>query len=355
MSKKIIYIFARDFNQWTHQLLTESWTSSIPKIWGKGLSDHLFYYTGRMSIWYRYKLDQEELKKYMIHKKVDDPIFQHKKHNEYKKNVNYFRSLFQKDISKIKEAKVHLQNLKETFRKLYLFYPLPIFLAGPWREEFIRIHGKSGETVIERLNDIRSHSEGVLKENDNFMRKWLGPKLQEHGIPREYLKLLSVEEIDNLVNSDKVPAKSKLDERAKGYFYLSGKIHPIISLEKFLKEHDLLLDEENNNSDLLKGTVAYANGVVQGKVKMILNSEEIHNFQPGEIFVTTMTAPDYLPIISKAKALITDDGGLTSHAAIIARELRLPTITGTRFATKILNDGDLIEVDTIKGMVRKTT
>ena len=66
-----------------------------------------------------------------------------------------------------------------------------------------------------------------------------------------------------------------------------------------------------------------------------------------------MTAPDYLPAISKAKALVTDDGGLTSHAAIIAREFHIPTIMGTKFATTLFKDGDLIEVDTMRGIVRK--
>ena len=201
--------------------------------------------------------------------------------------------------------------------------------------------------------DIRHHSEGVLKENDNFMRKWLAPKLQEQNIPKEYLKLLSVEEIDDLVNYNKVPQRSELDLRAKGYFYLSGKMYPTSSLQKFLKEHNLTLVENNMSADFLKGTVAYANGLVKGKVRTILNSDELHNFQQGEVFITTMTAPDYLPAISKAKALVTDDGGLTSHAAIIAREFHIPTIMGTKFATTLFKDGDLIEVDTMRGIVRK--
>ena len=73
----------------------------------------------------------------------------------------------------------------------------------------------------------------------------------------------------------------------------------------------------------------------------------------GEILVTSMTTPDYLPSMQKASAFVTDEGGITCHAAIIAREMKKPCIIGTKIATKILKDGDLVEVDADKGVVRK--
>jgi len=72
----------------------------------------------------------------------------------------------------------------------------------------------------------------------------------------------------------------------------------------------------------------------------------------GDILVTTMTTPDFLFIMKKAAGFITDEGGITCHAAIVSRELKIPCIIGTKIATKVLKDGDLVEVDAKKGIVR---
>ena len=65
-----------------------------------------------------------------------------------------------------------------------------------------------------------------------------------------------------------------------------------------------------------------------------------------------MTTPDLMPTIKQAKAIITDEGGLTCHAAIISRELGIPCIIGTKIATKVLKNGDLVEVDAEKGILK---
>lgn len=76
-------------------------------------------------------------------------------------------------------------------------------------------------------------------------------------------------------------------------------------------------------------------------------------FKQGEILITQMTQPNVMDIASKAGALVTDEGGMLSHAAIISRELKIPCIVGTQKATQVFKDGDLIEVDANKGIVRK--
>lgn len=72
----------------------------------------------------------------------------------------------------------------------------------------------------------------------------------------------------------------------------------------------------------------------------------------GEILVTGMTRPEYVPLMKKAAAIVTDEGGITCHAAIVSRELKKPCIIGTKIATQVLNDGDLVEVDAERGVVR---
>ena len=75
--------------------------------------------------------------------------------------------------------------------------------------------------------------------------------------------------------------------------------------------------------------------------------------QKGDILVAPTTGPEMMTAIQKASAIVTDEGGLMSHAAIVSRELKIPCIVGTKYATKILKDGDIIEVDANNGVVRK--
>jgi phosphohistidine swiveling domain-containing protein len=89
-----------------------------------------------------------------------------------------------------------------------------------------------------------------------------------------------------------------------------------------------------------------------GTVQKILSSDEIANFQEGNILVTVYTAPEFVPAMKKAAAIVTDTGGLTCHAAIVSRELGKPCIIGTKNATKVLKDGDLVEVDADAGVIR---
>ena len=90
----------------------------------------------------------------------------------------------------------------------------------------------------------------------------------------------------------------------------------------------------------------------QGEVQIILNPHK-EKFKKGRILVTTMTRPDFAPILRQAAAIITDEGGITCHAAIVSREFGIPCIIGTKIATKTFKDGDIVEVDFKKGVIKK--
>jgi len=107
-----------------------------------------------------------------------------------------------------------------------------------------------------------------------------------------------------------------------------------------------------NQSDELKGTPAFV-GRVKGRVKIINLPEEMIKMEKGNIMVSHTTFPSLVPAMKKAAAIVTDDGGITCHAAIVARELKIPCVVGTKFATKVLKDSDMVEVDANKGIVRK--
>jgi pyruvate,water dikinase len=86
-------------------------------------------------------------------------------------------------------------------------------------------------------------------------------------------------------------------------------------------------------------------GKATGRVKILKSVKEINKIEKGDILVAVMTRPDYVPAMKKAAAIVTDEGGVTSHAAIVSRELGIPCIIGTKIATKILKDGMLVEVN----------
>lgn len=108
---------------------------------------------------------------------------------------------------------------------------------------------------------------------------------------------------------------------------------------------------ETENITELKGTVAQG-GFARGTVRVCRHARDIASFPAGAILVAPMTRPEYVPAMQKASAIITDEGGITSHAAIIARELGKPCIIGTRIATKVFKDGDTVEVDADRGIVK---
>jgi len=96
--------------------------------------------------------------------------------------------------------------------------------------------------------------------------------------------------------------------------------------------------------------VAVGGKITQGEVHKILNVSKLKEFKKGEILVTKMTNPDWVPAMKMAKAIVTDEGGRSCHAAIISRELGIPCVVGTGKATKVLEDGKEITVDCSKGL-----
>ena len=101
---------------------------------------------------------------------------------------------------------------------------------------------------------------------------------------------------------------------------------------------------------LLTGLAA-APGVATGRVRILRDAADGTALLPGEILVAPMTSPDWVPTMRRAAALVTDGGGVTCHAAIVSRELRLPCIVGTRQGTRVLRDGEVVTVDGGAGSV----
>ena len=100
-----------------------------------------------------------------------------------------------------------------------------------------------------------------------------------------------------------------------------------------------------------RGQVGYP-GYGKGKVKIIIRAEDMKKMEKGDVLVSIATDPDVVPAMKKACAIVTDQGGVTSHAAIVSREFGIPCVIGTKIATRVLKDGDLVEVDANMGIIK---
>lgn len=109
-----------------------------------------------------------------------------------------------------------------------------------------------------------------------------------------------------------------------------------------------LKDPEDAHCPLAVGS-SIGNQIVSGKARIIMNATELDTINPGEIMVTRMTDPDWVPIMKKAAGIITDLGGRTCHAAIVSRELGIPALVGTAQATKMIRSGQVITIDCSQG------
>ena len=116
------------------------------------------------------------------------------------------------------------------------------------------------------------------------------------------------------------------------------------------KENKSMSGQRSDAKIILKGQGA-APGIASGKVVVIRDVKDTGSVREGDILVTKMTNPDMVPAMRKVAAIITDEGGLTCHAAIVSRELGTPAIVGTKTATKVLTNGQLITVDGEKGLI----
>lgn len=107
---------------------------------------------------------------------------------------------------------------------------------------------------------------------------------------------------------------------------------------------------EEESKELIRGLGA-SPGRGSGEVRVLVSPDKDNGFESGDVLVAAMTTPDWVPLMMKASAIVTDGGGVTCHAAIVSREMGLPCVVGTRNATKVLQDKMLVTVDGTHGTV----
>ncbi|QQR79246.1 MAG: hypothetical protein IPJ68_03275 [Candidatus Moraniibacteriota bacterium] len=196
---------------------------------------------------------------------------------------------------------------------------------------------------------MRERASDFLEEIDHVFQRTLGVLYPELG---DLVKYIRIEEVRG---DDMFPTITALKNRKRHFLYYDREIYTDRTLIQFLKSAHIEITEDcvspGSDTGTLKGQTA-TRGKIQGRARILHRKADILLIQAGEILITAMTTPDYVPAMQRAAAFVTDEGGITCHAAIIAREMKKPCIIGTKIATQVLHDGDLVEVDADHGVVR---
>ena len=213
------------------------------------------------------------------------------------------------------------------------------------------------DVLLPYFKDARLYSEPVYSRTEIFFRKLAETIAEKEGnYTKDLLTCLTQEELELYLQEGTLPEIEILEKRfeASAIYYCNGELK-ILTGEDVDKIEDAILesnDEVDSNNGELKGITAYP-GKVKGICRVVPDPFDVHDFDEGDILVTGMTRPEFVPLMKKAAAIVTDVGGKLCHAALSAREMQLPCIVGTEKATKVLKDGEMIEVDADKGVVRK--
>lgn len=302
------------------------------------------------------KLSISYLKANKDMKKIKKKLGQHSKKYFYTKN-NYERTYYlnenhfmekieeeikgkaipdiQKEIAAIKKAKQILKEKKSLFRKKYR-------LSKETRLIF-RAYGVMGQMIDERKRRMIMANHYIAKLNKEIARrKNLG------WLEINYYTVLEIEAL--LLKNKRVP-KGETERRYECCAHISDLNKNFIVSGDEAKQ---ILEAFNRKikGGTVKGMVANkSREKLIGEVCIVIDPYK-DKFPEGRVLVTTMTRPDFVPLIKKAKAIITDEGGVTSHAAVVSREFGIPCIIGTKNATRMLKTGYKVEVDTDKGYVK---
>ncbi|MBT4540829.1 hypothetical protein HOC35_04920 [Candidatus Woesearchaeota archaeon] len=152
-------------------------------------------------------------------------------------------------------------------------------------------------------------------------------------------------------NFRKKYSKKLINSRYKQSIYCGDGIKVDFLNKKEEKEVRKHLDKKLEQKKELNGICGNP-GKVKAKARIILNTKEFKKMKKGEVLITPYTTPEFLPVMKKASAIVTDMGGVTSHSSIVARELNIPCVVGTKHATKLIKDNDLLEINAIEGKVK---
>ncbi len=308
------------------------------------------------------------LKKDMLEKTLNDGVrfYSDRKKfllflNEYKKHfsdsISFFEKISKKKIIKKNEIKTFFNHAGKTlslYVKCEFFYLDRAFRVAKKNsvlkrnlDDFNKLKKPGKEQIIRVYFDANSYVYRVLR----ILSK-------QFSVDFEDLVVYDPDEVIGLFDGG-VVNKQTLNKR-RDFYILKGEKGKVILLQDDIYKNIIdVMVPKIKSKKVLKGTIANK-GKVIGKVKLFNHGYEFYKVKKltqemskGDILVTETTSPELMVACQKAGAIVTNEGGLLSHAAIVSRELGIPCIVGALGVTSSLKNGDKVEVDANKGVVRK--
>lgn len=204
--------------------------------------------------------------------------------------------------------------------------------------------------IFDKLVYVHDVRKEVQMKTNYFEYKLLDAIYRVTGLEQGLLDWCDHREIINFINTGELDQEKMRAGKDKFLLYKSDQEEQRLFGEQAKAEYKKILNADYSNVRDIQGTSA-CGGYVTGIAFVAENIADAMKIGEGQILVTGMTTPDFVPAMKKATAIVTDEGGITCHAAIVSRELGLPCIVGTRFATKVIKTGDQIEVRANHGTV----
>ncbi len=206
------------------------------------------------------------------------------------------------------------------------------------------------------FNSVKTYRTELMFLTFYALNKTLTKLSSTYNTPIEILRCLLPDEFIAACRNESIPKQEILKARYDFSVYIVETFHDtyILTEEKaneFVERHKPQEESLERFSEI-RGNIA-SPGVVRGTVRILNHPSEMHKVNEGDILVASQTIPQLLPAMHRASAFVTDIGGITSHAAIVAREMKKPCIIGTKIATRVLKDGYVVEVDANQGIIRR--
>ncbi|GKX65203.1 PEP-utilizing enzyme [Inconstantimicrobium mannanitabidum] len=189
-------------------------------------------------------------------------------------------------------------------------------------------------------------------KNFYFLDFMIGVIARKLELPESYLRFMVPEEIISLLRGEREKVDiNNIEKRTSEMVYMILDGEELIFVGKEAQKlRSKMEGVEEVSSNILKGRSACM-GACKGRAVIVERSKDIHDFKCGDVLVSLEADPDLIPLMKMAGAIVTDQGGITCHAAVIAREFNIPCVIGTINATKLIKTGDIVYVDANKGEI----
>jgi phosphohistidine swiveling domain-containing protein len=294
----------------------------------------------------KYDLDQlslTEQQKYV--QKITDDYYEKVKRLEEQLDIAESQN-----ISSInnEELALVIKNLAEAWSKvtIQIWYALLLDIWYPRPDDKLSI-----KNVIAKPRD---HCGNLHARSDKIEHKMYLEAANRLNLTKREIYFLIQPEIASMLRGKEI-SKEEISSRIKLWvgsnYHGKWQSYGEKEAEEIMRLFVIPKIGEKKEGDL-KGTPA-SRGKVQGRAHVILLDKDFPDFKEGEILVSLQTMVHYLPIMKKSKAILTEFGGLTSHAAIVSRELGKPSVVGISGLISTIKTGDTLEIDATKGIVRK--